>query len=72
LQEVARQRRRQLGDVQGPWIIGLDRVRQLVDQAGLLPDLPLVVFREEFELLGRFRARLQGREVPVIRAEEVG
>ena len=34
--------------------------------------MPAVVLREVLELLGHLRARLQGLEVPVIRAEEVG
>ena len=72
LQELPRQRARQLGDLERPRIVRLQRGRQLVDQAGLLPDLPLVVLGEEFELLGRLRARLQGAEVRVIRAQEVG
>src|SRR2546422_11049526 len=55
-----------------PWIVGFQRSRQLVDQARLLPDMPAVVLREVLELLGHLRARLQGLEVPVIRAEEVG
>ena len=63
LQELPRQRRRQLGDLQGPRIVRLQRGRQLVDQARLLPDLPLIVFREQLELLGRLRTRLQGAEV---------
>ncbi len=62
-QERLRQRRRQLGDLQGARIVRLAGVGQLVDQAGLLPDLPLIVLREEFELLGRLRTRLQGLEV---------
>ena len=53
-------------------MLRLERIRQLVDQARLLADLPLAVFREELELLGRFRARLQGPEARMIRAEEVG
>ena len=53
-------------------IVRLERGRQLVDQARLLADLPLAVLREELEFLGRLRARLQGSQVRVIRAEELG
>ena len=72
LQELPGQRRRQLGHLQASRIVRLERGCQLVDQARLLPDLPLVVVREKFELLGRFRARPQGVELGVIRAQEVG
>src|SRR5713226_728066 len=60
------------GDLERPRVVRLQRGRQLIDQAGLLADVPLAVLREEFELLGRVRARLQGLEVGVIRAQEVG
>ncbi|TMK82450.1 MAG: hypothetical protein E6G47_00315 [Actinobacteria bacterium] len=72
LQELPRQGRRQLGDLERPRVVRLQRGRQLVDQAGLLADVPLAVFGEKFELLGRVRAWLQGLEVGVIRAQEVG
>src|SRR4030095_8371736 len=62
LQELLRQRRRQLRDLQGPRIVRLEGIRELVDQPRLLPDLPLVVFGEKFELLGGGRAGLQGLE----------
>jgi hypothetical protein len=42
-QELPRQRRRQLRHLEGPRIVGLQRDRQLVDQTGLLANLPLVV-----------------------------
>src|SRR5260221_10969622 len=44
-------------------VIRLQRGGQLVDQAGLLADVPLTVFGEELELLGRFRTRLQRAQV---------
>src|SRR6516165_1447935 len=72
LQELPRQDRRQLGHLQAPRVVRLERIRQLVDQARLLPDLPLAVLRKELELLGRFRARLQGLQTWMIRAQEVG
>ncbi len=72
LQELPRQGRRQLGDLECPRIVRLQRGRQLVDQAGLLADVPLAVLREQLEFLGRVRARLQGLEVAVICAQEVG
>ena len=71
-QELPRQRARHLGDLERPRVVRLQRGGQLVDQAGLLADVPLTIFGEEFKLLGRFRARQQGAEVRMIRAQEVG
>src|SRR6516164_2023422 len=53
-------------------MLRLEGGRELVDQARLLPNLPLAVLREELELLGGVRARLQGPQARVIRAQEVG
>src|SRR4030095_1013318 len=52
LQELLRQRRLRPRDPQAPGILLLEGIRELVDQPRLLPDLPLVVFGEKFELLG--------------------
>src|SRR6516165_1778346 len=46
--------------------------RTLTDQARLLADLPLAVLREELDLLGCLRARQQGSQARVIRAQELG
>ena len=72
LQELPGQRRRQLGDLESPRIVRLERGRQLVDQARLLPDLPLVIVGQQFELLRGFRARLHSAQVHMIGAQEVG
>src|SRR6516164_7112648 len=53
-------------------MLRLEGGRELVDQARLLPNLPLAVLRQELELLGGVRARLEGPQARVIRAEEVG
>ena len=71
-QELPCQRARHLGDLERPRVIFLQRGGQLIDQAGLLTDVPLTIFGEQFKLLGRLRTRLHGSEVRMIRAQEVG
>jgi tetratricopeptide (TPR) repeat protein len=71
-QERPGQCARHLRDLERPRVVRLQCGRQLVDQAGLLADVPLTIFGEQFQLLGPLRARLQGPEVRMIRAQEVG